>query len=178
MAIETATLAGGCFWCLEAAFRRLKGVETAISGYAGGLTDEPDYRSVCTGTTGHAEAVQVRFDDRVIDYRTLLEVFFTIHDPTTRNRQGADRGTQYRSAIFYHGETQRATALSLVAELAAAGIWPDPIVTELVPAPTFYPAEPDHQDYYAQHPEQGYCQAVIAPKLATLRKRHHDLLGD
>jgi peptide-methionine (S)-S-oxide reductase len=177
LTIETATLAGGCFWCIEAALRRLNGVETAISGYTAGQVEDPDYRAVCTGSTGHAEAVQVRFNNEVLSYRTLLEVFFTVHDPTTLNRQGADRGTQYRSAIYYHSESQRETAESLVAELDGQGIWPGPIVTEIAPATVFYPAEPYHQDYYAQNPHQGYCQVVIAPKLTKLRERHRALLA-
>ncbi|MBK5966389.1 peptide-methionine (S)-S-oxide reductase [Thiocystis minor] len=176
MAIETTTLGGGCFWCLEAAFQRLQGVESVISGYAGGLAENPSYQEVCGGATGHAEVVRVTFDNRAIDFGTLLEVFFTIHDPTTLNRQGADAGTQYRSVIFYHSNTQRATAERVIAAMTAAQVWPDPIVTQLQPVPTFYPAETDHQDYYRRNPAQGYCQAVISPKLAKLRKRHADLL--
>jgi peptide-methionine (S)-S-oxide reductase len=178
MASETATLAGGCFWCLEAAFQDLKGVRSVVSGYAGGTVADPTYRAVCTGSTGHAEVVQVTFDNSVIDYRTLLEVFFTIHDPTTPNRQGADVGTQYRSAIFWHTEGQRETARSLIAQLAAEGLWPDPIVTQLVPLPVFYPAEDYHQGYYSNNPSQGYCRAVISPKLAKLRAKHRALLVD
>jgi peptide-methionine (S)-S-oxide reductase len=178
MAIETATLGGGCFWCLEAAFLRLKGVESVVSGYAGGSVPDPGYRQVCTGTTGHAEVVQVRFDDSVIGFATLLEVFFTIHDPTTPNRQGADVGSQYRSVIFYHGEPQREVAEARIAALEAARIWGAPIVTEVLPLPQFYPAEAYHQDYYRQNPYQGYCQAVVAPKVAKLRQRHASLLRD
>jgi peptide-methionine (S)-S-oxide reductase len=178
MASETATLGGGCFWCLEAAFQGLKGVESVVSGYAGGAVANPSYRAVCTGSTGHAEVVQVTFDNAVIDYRTLLEVFFTIHDPTTLNRQGADQGTQYRSAIYWHTEAQRETAAQLMAELAAEGLWPKPIVTELAPLPTFYPAEAYHQNYYRENPYQGYCQAVISPKLAKLRAQHSELLAE
>jgi len=176
MTIETATLGGGCFWCVEAAYLGLKGVQSVVSGYAGGSIENPSYRQVCAGTTGHAEVVQVTFDPELIDFRTVLEVFFTIHDPTTPNRQGADVGTQYRSVIFYHSDAQRETAERLVAELAADGVWPDPIVTEIAPAPVFYPAEEYHQDYYRRNPYQGYCQAVISPKLAKLRARHRDLL--
>jgi peptide-methionine (S)-S-oxide reductase len=178
MAIKTATLGGGCFWCLEAAFLRLKGVESVVSGYAGGSIPDPGYRQVCTGTTGHAEVVQVRFEDSVIGFATLLEVFFTIHDPTTPNRQGADMGSQYRSVIFYHDESQRAVAEAQIAALEAAGIWGTPIVTEVLPLPQFYPAEAYHQDYYRQNPYQGYCQAVVAPKVAKLRQRHARLLRD
>lgn len=177
MTIETATLGGGCFWCVEAAYLGLKGVQSVVSGYAGGSIENPSYRQVCAGTTGHAEVVQVTFDPELIDFRTVLEVFFTIHDPTTPNRQGADVGTQYRSVIFYHSDAQREAAERLVAEFAADGVWPDPIVTEIAPAPVFYPAEEYHQDYYRRNPYQGYCQAVISPKLAKLRARHRDLLA-
>ena len=177
MTIETATLGGGCFWCVEAAYLGLKGVRSVVSGYAGGSIENPSYRQVCAGTTGHAEVVQVTFDPGLIDFRTVLEVFFTIHDPTTPNRQGADVGTQYRSVIFYHSDAQREAAARLVAEFAADGVWPDPIVTEIAPAPVFYPAEEYHQDYYRRNPDQGYCQAVISPKLAKLRARHRDLLA-
>ena len=170
MAIEVATLGGGCFWCLEAAFVQLAGVESVISGYAGGQMQNPDYRSVCSGATGHAEVVEVRFDPAVIDYRTLLQAFFAIHDPTTPNRQGNDIGSQYRSAIFTHGAEQEKTARELIAELAAAKIWPAPIVTVVSPAPPFWPAEADHQNYFANNPEQSYCQFVVAPKAAKLRK--------
>jgi peptide-methionine (S)-S-oxide reductase len=178
MAIETATLGGGCFWCLEAAFQRLKGVESVVSGYAGGTLPDPDYRRVCTGTTGHAEVVQVRFDAAVIDFDTLLEVFFTIHDPTTLDRQGADVGTQYRSVIFCHDAHQHQVAVAKIAALDAAGVWGAPIVTEVLPLPTFYPAESYHQNYYRQNPYEGYCQAVVAPKVAKLRQRHAGLLRD
>jgi peptide-methionine (S)-S-oxide reductase len=176
MAIETATLGGGCFWCLEAAFQRLKGVESVVSGYAGGTIPDPGYRQVCTGATGHAEVVQVRFDSAFIDYATLLQVFFATHDPTTPDRQGADVGTQYRSVVFYHDEGQRQVAEAVIADLGACGVWDAPIVTQVLPAPTFYPAESYHQDYYGQNPYQGYCQVVIAPKLAKLRERYARLL--
>jgi peptide-methionine (S)-S-oxide reductase len=173
---ETATLAGGCFWCLEAAFQELKGVETVQSGYTGGAITDPSYEAVCTGRTGHAEAVQVTFDPDVISYRELLEIFFTIHDPTTLNRQGADVGTQYRSAVFYHSPEQKAAADRVVAELAAAQVWSAPIVTQLVPLEAFYPAEAYHRDYYRRNPNQGYCQIVIAPKVAKLRKAYVEKL--
>ncbi len=170
--LETATLAGGCFWCLEAVFGMLKGVKRVVSGYAGGRVPNPSYKAVCAGTTGHAEAVQITFDPALISYRDLLEVFFTTHDPTTLNRQGADVGTQYRSAIFYHSPTQKATAEAVMAEVTAAGLWPDPLVTELGPADPFFPAEDYHQDYYANNAGQGYCRIVIAPKVAKARKLH------
>ncbi len=178
MAIETATLGGGCFWCLEAGFQDLKGVASVTSGYAGGSVPDPGYRQVCAGTTGHAEVVQVSFDASVIDFATLLRVFFTLHDPTTLNRQGADVGTQYRSVIYYHDEGQRQLAQAVIAEQETEGLWDRPIVTEVAPLPVFYPAEPYHQDYYRQNPHQGYCQVVISPKLAKLRVRYAALLRD
>ena len=168
---ETATLGGGCFWCLDAAFRQLRGVQRVESGYAGGHVKNPTYYQVCGGDTGHAEVVRVTFDPVELSYRDLLTVFFTIHDPTTLNRQGGDVGPQYRSVIFYHTPEQRAEAERLIAELEAERLWGDPIVTELAPAPTFYPAESYHQDYYAKNPWQGYCQAVVAPKVAKVRKK-------
>ncbi len=167
---ELATLGGGCFWCLEAAFLQLAGVESVVSGYAGGRMQNPDYGSVCGGDTGHAEVVEMRFDPAVIDYCTLLQAFFAIHDPTTSNRQGNDVGTQYRSVIFTHDAEQEKTAKAMIAELTAAKIWPAPIVTAVLPAPTFWPAEDHHQNYYANNPEQAYCQFVVAPKAAKLRK--------
>jgi peptide-methionine (S)-S-oxide reductase len=170
MTTEIATLGGGCFWCTEAALLQLKGVESIVSGYAGGATENPDYHSICTGRTGHAEVVEVCFDPAIIDYRTLLLAFFAIHDPTTLNRQGNDVGTQYRSVIFTHDGGQEKIAHSLIAELAAAQTWPNPIVTAVSPAPTFWRAEDYHQNYYANNPMQGYCQAVVAPKAAKLRK--------
>ena len=178
MASETATLGGGCFWCVEAALLGLRGVQSVVSGYAGGARANPTYHQVCTGATGHAEVVRVIFDPELIDFRTLLEVFFTVHDPTTPNRQGADVGTQYRSVIFFHDEAQRRIATELIAELDAEQVWPDPIVTEVSPVPEFYPAEDYHQDYYRRNPAQGYCQVVISPKLAKLRARHAQLLTD
>ncbi len=168
--LEQATLAGGCFWCLEAVFLELRGVEKVESGYAGGTVPNPTYEQVCTGRTGHAEVVQVTFDPSVIGYRDLLEIFFTLHDPTTLNRQGADVGTQYRSAVFVHDAAQRTTAEAVMAELVAENVWDAPIVTQVVPLEAFYPAEEYHRDYYRRNPGQGYCRAVIAPKVAKLRK--------
>jgi peptide-methionine (S)-S-oxide reductase len=170
IATSVATLGGGCFWCTEAALLQLKGVESVVSGYAGGATESPDYHSICTGRTGHAEVVEVRFDSAVIDYRTLLLAFFAIHDPTTLNRQGNDVGSQYRSVIFTHDGEQERIAHDLIAELSASNTWPDPVVTAVLPAPTFWRAEDYHQNYYANNPMQGYCQAVVAPKAAKLRK--------
>jgi peptide-methionine (S)-S-oxide reductase len=173
---EVATLAGGCFWCLEAAFAELKGVERVESGYAGGRVPNPSYEAVCSGTTGHAEVVQITFDPTVVSYSDLLHVFFTIHDPTTMNRQGADSGTQYRSAIFYHTPQQKAEVERVIAELTAEGVFDDPIVTEVKPLEAFYPAEEYHRDYYRRNPNQGYCRAVIAPKVAKVRKLYLDKL--
>src|SRR5690554_3458599 len=171
MATELATLGGGCFWCLEAAYGAVEGIEAVQSGYAGGDVPNPSYQQVCTGRTGHAEVVQLRYAPEVIGYRDLLEIFFTLHDPTTLNRQGADVGTQYRSVIFHHDEEQRRIAEELMRELSEAGIWQDPIVTQLEPLPTFYPAEDYHRDYYVRNTEQPYCQVVIAPKLSKLRQK-------
>lgn len=168
---EVATLAGGCFWCLEAVFDELRGVEAVESGYAGGDVVNPTYRQVCSGTTGHAEVVQITFDPRVVTFRELLEVFFTIHDPTTLNRQGADTGTQYRSAIFYHSPEQKEIAEQTVSELNAEGIWDTPIVTEVVPLTEFYVAEDYHQEYFQQNASQPYCRAVVAPKVAKFRQK-------
>ena len=168
---EVATLAGGCFWCLEAVFVELRGVERVESGYAGGHVPTPSYQQVCTGATGHAEVVQVTFDPEELSYRDLLHVFFAIHDPTTLNRQGADVGTQYRSAIFTHSPEQERTAREVIAELNASGVWDRPIVTEVVPLEAFYPAEEYHRDYFTRNPEQGYCRAVVAPKVAKFRKQ-------
>jgi len=173
---EIATLAGGCFWCLEAVYLELRGVLGVQSGYAGGRVPNPSYELVCTGTTGHAEVVQVTFDPDEIPYRELLDVFFTIHDPTTLNRQGNDVGTQYRSAVFYHSPEQQATVEQAIAELAAEKVWDDPIVTEVVPFTEFYPAEEYHRDYFRLHPEQAYCRAVIAPKVAKARKAFFERL--
>ena len=174
---EVATLGGGCFWCLDAVFRMLRGVDSVVSGYTGGQYPNPSYRDVCSGMTGHAEVVQVTFDPSVISFRDLLGVFFTIHDPTTLNRQGADVGTQYRSAVFYHSTEQRDTAEQVIDELNRNKVWDDPIVTQVVQFTTFYPAETYHQDYYAQNEEQGYCQIVIAPKVAKARKTYLDRLA-
>jgi peptide-methionine (S)-S-oxide reductase len=173
---ETATLAGGCFWCLEAVFADLRGVARVVSGYCGGHVENPTYRAVCDGTTGHAEVVQITFDPQVISYRELLEIFFTIHDPTTLNRQGGDVGTQYRSAIFYHSPEQRETAATVIAELGAAGIWDAPIVTEVEPLSVFYPAEDYHQEYYQNNASQPYCRAVVAPKVAKVRQKYMEKL--
>ena len=173
--LEKATLAGGCFWCLEAVFERLRGVQSVVSGYIGGHTAAPTYHDVCSGHTGHAEAVEIHFDPSIIDYRTLLEVFFAMHDPTTLNRQGNDSGTQYRSAVFYHNESQHAQARTFMDELNASGQYAQPIVTELHPANAFYPAETDHQGYYNSHSWAPYCQAVIDPKIRKLMHAYGDL---
>ena len=170
--LQTATLAGGCFWCLEAVFDELKGVESVESGYAGGHVQNPSYRAVCNGDTGHAEVVQVKFDPSVISFRDLLNVFFAIHDPTTLNRQGGDRGTQYRSAIYHHTPEQREIAEMLIKELNQQKIWDDPIVTEVAPLSNFYIAEDYHQEYFRHNPNQPYCQAVVAPKVAKFRKQY------
>jgi peptide-methionine (S)-S-oxide reductase len=167
--LEVATLAGGCFWCLEAVFDELKGVESVESGYSGGHVESPSYAQVCDGDTGHAEVVQVTFDPQVLSYKDLLTVFFTIHDPTTLNRQGHDVGTQYRSAIFYHNEGQKKVAEEVIRAITAAGIWDAPIVTELTPFDKFFIAEDYHQEYFKKNPFQGYCRAVIAPKVAKFR---------
>ena len=171
MPTETATLAGGCFWCLEAVFLELKGVEAVQSGYTGGHVPRPTYEHVCTGETGHAEAVQVKFDPAVISFRDLLDVFFTIHDPTTPDRQGADVGTQYRSAIFYQSPAQEAGARAKIKELEAAGVWDDPIVTQVVPLEEYFPAEDYHNDYYRRNRNASYCQVVVAPKVAKARSK-------
>ena len=168
---QIATLGGGCFWCLEAVFSQMQGVHSAISGYCGGTTDSPTYKEICSGTTGHAEVVQVTFDPDVVSYRELLEVFFTIHDPTTLNRQGNDVGTQYRSVIFFHSVEQKTEAEEMIAELTAARVWPNPIVTEVVPLEKFYPAEDYHQEYFKLHGEQPYCRAVVAPKVAKFQEK-------
>ncbi len=173
---ETATLAGGCFWCLDAVYRMLKGVSKVESGYAGGQVANPSYKDVCSGTTGHAEVVRITFDPSVISYRDLLGVFFTIHDPTTLNRQGADVGTQYRSAIFYHSPEQKATAEEVIAEMTRNQVWDDPIVTEVSPVEAYYAAEGYHQNYYAGNSDQPYCAVVIAPKVAKARKAFLDRL--
>jgi peptide-methionine (S)-S-oxide reductase len=167
---EVATLGGGCFWCLEAVYDEVRGVEDAVSGYSGGFVVNPTYRQVCDGKTGHAEVVRVQFDPAVITFREILEIFFAIHDPTTLNRQGADIGPQYRSAIFYHSPEQKATAEAVIAELNAARVFDKPIVTEVTGVTTFYPAEDYHQEYFRKNPYQPYCQVVVSPKVAKLRK--------
>lgn len=169
--MEVATLAGGCFWCLEAVFDQLEGVEDVVSGYSGGHVPNPSYKHVCTGETGHAEVVQISFNPDVLSYRDLLKVFFAIHEPTTLNRQGGDVGTQYRSAVFTHNDEQERIAEEVIAELTQSGIWDDPIVTEVVPFEAFYPAEDYHQEYFANNPNQPYCQMVVAPKVAKFRKQ-------
>lgn len=171
MAIEKALLGGGCFWCLEAVFNDTEGVSSAISGYAGGARPHPTYQQVCTGATGHAEVVEITFDNDVISFEALLTIFFAIHDPTTLNRQGNDVGTQYRSVIFYVNEAQEQAARTLVSALEAEKVYASPIVTEISPAPVFYAAEEYHQRYFARNPVQGYCQLVVAPKLAKFRKQ-------
>ena len=173
---EIATLAGGCFWCLEAVFQPLEGVIKVESGYAGGTLASPSYQQVCTGRTGHAEVVQVTFDPAKLNYHELLEIFFAFHDPTTMNRQGADVGTQYRSTIFYHGAAQKETAEKVIRELTAQRTFGAPIVTQIVPFTHFYKAEGYHQDYYRRNPDQPYCQAVIAPKVAKLRAKYTERL--
>ena len=167
---ETATLAGGCFWCLEAVFDGFKGVMSVVSGYMGGHKANPTYEEVCSGRTGHAEVIQVTFDAATVSFTEILEVFFVIHDPTTLNRQGNDAGTQYRSAIFYHTPAQKTAATEVIARLNHAGLWNAPIVTEVAPARMFYPAEDYHQEYFVRNPYQPYCQAVVAPKVAKFRK--------
>ena len=173
---EVATLAGGCFWCLDSVFRDLKGVKKVESGYAGGQYPNPSYRDVCSGMTGHAEVVQITFDPVEISFRDLLGVFFTIHDPTTLNRQGGDVGTQYRSAIFYHSDEQRDAAEQVIDELNRNKVWDDPIVTQVTAYTNYFPAEEYHQNYFAQNPDQPYCRVVIAPKVSKFRKAYLDRL--
>ena len=168
---ETATLGGGCFWCLEAVYQRMQGVISVESGYMGGRTADPTYQDVCSGSTGHIEVVKVTFDPSVTSYRDILEVFFTIHDPTTRDRQGNDKGTQYRSVIFFDSDEQRSIAEQTIREIDAARIWNDPIVTEVRPASTFYRAEEYHQEYFSNNPEQPYCTFVVAPKVRKFREK-------
>jgi peptide-methionine (S)-S-oxide reductase len=174
--LQTATLAGGCFWCLEAVYDEIKGVQGVESGYAGGHMDNPTYRAVCNGDTGHAEVVQVHFDPNIVSYRDLLNVFFAIHDPTTLNRQGADAGTQYRSAIFYHDDEQKRIAEELIKDLNAQKIWDRPIVTEVTKLDKFYMAEDYHQEYFARNPYQPYCMAVVSPKVSKFRKHFIEML--
>jgi peptide-methionine (S)-S-oxide reductase len=173
---ELATLAGGCFWCLEAVYQPLRGVSRVVSGYIGGSIPNPSYEAVCSGRTGHAEAIQISFDPAVISYREILSLFFAFHDPTTLNRQGPDSGTQYRSAIFVHSAAQREAAERIIGEHEREATFPSPIVTEVSAASTFFPAEEYHQNYYRRNPDKGYCQAMISPKLAKLRSRYAALL--
>ncbi len=168
--LETAVLGGGCFWCLEAVFQQVQGVRSVVSGYEGGHVDHPSYRAVCNGDTGHAEVVKVEFDPAVIPYREILDIFFAIHDPTTPDRQGNDVGPQYRSVILFHGPEQKAVAEAVMAEITTAGIWDAPLVTELAPFDRYWAGELEHQDYFARTPWSGYCQVVIAPKVAKFRK--------
>lgn len=174
--LEVATLAGGCFWCLEAVFDQVTGVSDVVSGYAGGHLANPTYQQVCTGATGHAEVVQVTFDPAVISFTDLLHIFFTIHDPTTLNRQGGDVGTQYRSAVFYHDEAQKTASQAVIQEMEAEQVWKDPIVTQVVPIAEFFAAEEYHQEYFARNPGQGYCQVVVAPKVAKFRQKYRHML--
>jgi len=170
--LAIATFGNGCFWCTEAIFQQLKGVETVLSGYTGGQVKNPSYKEVCTGTTGHAEVIQITYDPSVISYRELLDVFFYTHDPTTLNRQGADVGTQYRSAIFFHNKEQEADAKTIIAQLTAEGVYADPIVTEISAIGAYYPAEEYHRNYYNNNKNQGYCRAVINPKLDKFMKKY------
>lgn len=176
--VAKATFAGGCFWCTEAVYAELKGVKGVTSGYIGGKVPNPTYKDVCTGLTGHAEAIEIEYDPAVVPFEKLLEVFFATHDPTTLNRQGADVGTQYRSGIFYHDDEQKRIAEAVIAKLNAAGVFPGRIVTEVTPASTFYPAEDYHQDYFAKNPFQPYCQAVAAPKVQKVRKVFKELVKE
>lgn len=173
---EVATLGGGCFWCLEAVYEQLQGIEQVVSGYAGGHVENPSYQEVCTGKTGHAEVVQLTYDPDTVSFREILQVFFTIHDPTTRNRQGADVGPQYRSIILYHDEEQKQIAEDVIDEFESEGVWENPIVTEVEPLEEFYRAEDYHQEYYRNNPGQPYCQAVIAPKVSKFRKKFTEKL--
>lgn len=174
--LESITLGGGCFWCLEAVFDQLKGIEDVVSGYAGGSVPDPEYALVCSGTTGHAEVVQLKFDPGTISLAEIFEVYFSIHDPTTLNRQGADVGTQYRSVIFYHNEDQKMAAQKIIQELNDSAEWDAPVVTQLAPIENFYPAEDYHQNYFENHPYQGYCQVVISPKLSKFRQKFSNKL--
>lgn len=176
--LSTITLGAGCFWCVEAVFDALNGVHSVTSGYMGGRLDNPSYKAVCTGETGHAEVVQIAFDGEVIDLKQLLAIFFTVHDPTTLNRQGNDVGTQYRSVVFYHDDGQKAAAEEVIAFVTEQQLYADPIVTEISPASTFYAAEDYHHDYFANNRNQGYCRAVVAPKVAKFRKMYQDLLKE
>jgi len=173
---EVATFGGGCFWCTETVFSELRGVEKVESGYAGGRTPNPSYEQVCSGSTGHAEVVQITYDPLIISYRDLLRVFFTVHDPTTLNRQGADVGTQYRSIVLYHNQAQKDSAEQVIKEIDHMKIWSKPLVTEVAPLSAFYKAEDYHQEYYKKNPSQGYCTVVIAPKVAKFRKKYQEML--
>ena len=178
-ALDTATFGGGCFWCTEAIFQSIEGVEQVVSGYSGGRSENPSYEAVCSGMTGHAEVIQIVFNPSVIRYEKLLEVFFETHNPTTLNQQGADKGTQYRSVVFYHSEDQKLSTESVIQKLTEEAIWPNPIVTEVSPITTFYKAEPYHQDYYRLNGQSnGYCQIVINPKLAKFRKVFSDIIKE
>lgn len=168
--IESATLGGGCFWCIESAFNKVKGIESAFSGYAGGHTENPTYKAVCSGDTGHAEVVRVNFDSDIISFRDVLEIFFALHDPSQLNRQGNDVGTQYRSAIFYHNDEQQRIAQDIIAEMTKDEMWPEPIVTEVAPLSQYYEAESYHQDYFNNNPQNQYCAMVVGPKLAKFKK--------
>jgi len=174
--VEVATLGGGCFWCLEAVYDQIQGVNDVVSGYSGGRVSQPTYQQVCTGNTGHAEVIQIKFDPDQISFKEILQVFFSIHDPTTLNRQGADVGPQYRSVIFYHNAEQKATAEAVIAELDASQTWDSPLVTQVVPFKEFFPAEDYHQEYFQRNPWQGYCQVVISPKVAKFRKQFSERL--
>ena len=174
--VEAATLGGGCFWCTEATFQEIRGVVNVESGYAGGTTESPTYEQVCSGATGHAEVVQVTFDPDTVSFKEILEIFFTAHDPTTLNRQGADVGTQYRSVIFYHNRKQKEAAEQVIEELEDAKVWDNPIVTRIEPLKKFYKAEEYHRRYFSRHPQAGYCMVVIAPKIAKLRKKYGEKL--
>lgn len=176
MSTETATLAGGCFWCTEAVFDELRGVTDVVSGYSNGHVDNPSYEAVCRGTTGHAEVIRLEFDPEEVSFKDILNVFFTVHDPTTLNRQGNDVGTQYRSGIYYHSEEQKRIAEETIKEIEAEGLWDNPIVTEVLPIENYYPAEDYHQEYFANNPYAGYCRVVVAPKVAKFRKKFVDRL--
>lgn len=176
MATEVATLGGGCFWCIEHTFRLLKGVNSVYSGYAGGQSDNPTYEEICTGLSGHAEVVQISFDNTQIDFTELLAIFFTLHNPTTLNRQGNDSGTQYRSVIFYHDENQKSIAQDMIEKIDDSAIWDDKIVTEITAYPHFYIAEDYHQTYFSQNPQNPYCQMVVAPKVAKFLAQYKDRL--
>ena len=173
---QLATFGGGCFWCTEAVFLKVRGVKKVVSGYTGGVKPNPTYKDICTGTTGHAEVIQIEFDPAKVSFEQLLDVFFYTHDPTTKNRQGADVGTQYRSSVFFHDEAQKETTKKVIAELDKSGDFDDPIVTTIEEMKKFYPAEDYHQDYFAQNPDNPYCQAVVGPKVAKFQKRYKEMM--